>query len=98
MLNATIQNSVFNLPTLVLNIQFSYLNKQQLDKMDILYNTIHIKIIISYTTMFSSSTRVNHAVLVVGWGTQNNIPYWLIKNSWGTTFGDKGYIKIKRRK
>ena len=48
--------------------------------------------------MFSSSTRVNHAVLVVGWGTQNNIPYWLIKNSWGTTFGDKGYIKIKRRK
>ena len=48
--------------------------------------------------LFYSSTSVNHAVLVVGWGTHNKIPYWLIKNSCGTSFGDKGYIKIKRRK
>jgi len=40
--------------------------------------------------------RPNHAVVVVGWGTENNIPYWLIKNSWGTVFGDKGYVKVKR--
>jgi len=38
----------------------------------------------------------NHAVVAVGWGTEKNIPYWLIKNSWGPNWGDKGYIKIKR--
>jgi len=38
----------------------------------------------------------NHAVVVVGWGTENNVPYWLIKNSWGTGYGDKGYVKVKR--
>merc|ERR1711992_260862 len=43
-----------------------------------------------------NNNKVNHAVLIVGWGTENNIPYWLIKNSWGSGWGDAGYIKIKR--
>merc|ERR1712045_657849 len=43
-----------------------------------------------------NNDKVNHAVLIVGWGKQQNIPYWLIKNSWGSGWGDKGYIKIKR--
>jgi len=38
----------------------------------------------------------NHSVVVVGWGTENGIDYWLVKNSWGTWWGDKGYIKIKK--
>ena len=38
----------------------------------------------------------NHQVAVVGWGTENGIDYWLIKNSWGTWWGDKGYIKVKK--
>jgi len=38
----------------------------------------------------------NHAVSVVGYGTENGVDYWLIKNSWGTWWGDKGFMKLKR--
>ena len=37
-----------------------------------------------------------HAVELVGWGIENNIKYWIIKNSWGTNWGDKGYMKLRR--
>ena len=40
--------------------------------------------------------KANHAVAIVGWGTEQGIPYWLIKNSWGPSWGDKGFIKVKR--
>ena len=43
-----------------------------------------------------SDKTVNHAVHVIGWGTQHGIDYWHIKNSWGESFGDGGFIKIKR--
>lgn len=37
-----------------------------------------------------------HAVALVGWGTEDGTPYWLVKNSWNTDWGDKGLFKIKR--
>ena len=38
----------------------------------------------------------SHAIEIVGWGEQSNKKYWIVKNSWGTDWGDQGYFKILR--
>lgn len=37
-----------------------------------------------------------HAVRLIGWGTENGTPYWLVANSWNSDWGDKGTFKIAR--
>merc|ERR1719401_1780198 len=42
------------------------------------------------------TSQPNHAVVVVGYGTDNGQDYWLIQNSWGAAWGEGGYFRLAR--
>jgi C1A family cysteine protease len=54
----------------------------------------------SYTGGIITSSRcgttLDHGVLVVGYGTESGQDYWILKNSWGTSWGESGFFRIGR--
>lgn len=43
-----------------------------------------------------SAVQGFHSMAIVGYGEENGIPYWIVKNSWGPRYGLGGYLKMKR--
>jgi len=66
--------------------------------------TLNADLLFSYTTGIISgdpstcpNSESDHAVLLVGYGVDSgsNMNYWLVKNSWGTSWGEQGYFRIE---
>ncbi|XP_059150964.1 cathepsin O-like [Physella acuta] len=82
---------------------YHYVN-QETKILDLLANHGPVAVSVDATTwhnyiggiiQFHCSQNINHAVQIVGYDLTGDVPYYIIRNSWGSNFGDKGYVYVK---
>lgn len=40
-------------------------------------------------------TEIDHAIVAVGYGVEDGVQYYIVRNSWGTSWGEDGYVRIE---
>lgn len=86
--NQAISEIVFSTPVSSIFLQFSGIDADLLN--------LYRGGIMHPPTRRCPPSRIDHGVLIVGYGVENEIPYWLIKNSWGPEWGENGYFRLYR--
>jgi cathepsin C len=63
-----------------------------------IYHTISDDTWITHAVPKPEWEKVDHSVLLVGWGEDNGDKYWLLQNTWGPSWGEEGFFRMRRGK